>query len=170
MPSAKVLKEKEAFVEELSAKLKKAVCGVLVDYKGINVAHDTTLRKGLREANVEYIVVKNTLLKRALAKAGISGLDELLSGTTALALSDTDLIIAPKLIYRQSEELKEIFNIKGGFIEGKAASVDLILEYAKLPDKETLISKLLFVLQSPVQRLAIAASEIAKKLENEAAA
>ncbi|GHU47581.1 50S ribosomal protein L10 [Clostridia bacterium] len=168
MPSAKVLKEKEQLVDDLAAKLKAAECGVLVDYKGIDVAHDTKLRKGLREAGVEYLVIKNTLLRRAFEKAGISGLEDILKGPTALALSKEDLIIAPKLVYKQSEELKEIFNIKGGFIEGKAAPVALITEYAKLADKETLISKLLFVLQSPVQKLAIAASEIAKKQESAA--
>ena len=87
MPSQKVLESKQQFVEELAEKIKGSACGVLVDYKGINVADDTMLRKSLREAGVEYFVVKNTLLKRAAEKAGIEGLDAHLEGTTALAPS-----------------------------------------------------------------------------------
>ncbi|MCL2086286.1 MAG: 50S ribosomal protein L10 [Oscillospiraceae bacterium] len=163
MPSAKILQAKEAYVAELSDKLKSAVCGVLVDYKGIAVADDTKLRRELRENNVYYAVVKNTLLKKALEHAGIEGLDTLLEGSTAIGLSDQDIIIAPKILFKQSESSGELFNVKGGFIEGKAAQISVLEEYAKLPSKEVLISKLLFMLQSPMQRAAIAISEIAKK-------
>lgn len=163
MPSDKILKEKQALVDELAAKLSKSACGVLVDYKGINVADDTKLRRSLREASVDYVVIKNTLLIRAFEKAGITGLDPLLKGSTALGLSETDIVIAPKLLFGQVEASKGAFKIKGGFIEGQAVSASVIEEYAKLPSKEVLVSKLLFMLQSPIQRLAIAVSEIAKK-------
>ncbi|MCL2694365.1 MAG: 50S ribosomal protein L10 [Oscillospiraceae bacterium] len=163
MPSKKILREKEKFVDELAEKLKKSVCGVIVDYKGISVADDTRLRKSLREGEVEYFVVKNKLLKLALAKAGISGLDEHLAGPTALALSQVDLISAPKLLYKQVEASKGLYSIKAGFMDGAAVDAGVIEEYAKLPSKEELVAKLLFMLQSPMQRLAIAISEIAKK-------
>ena len=165
MPSQKILESKQKFVEELAEKLKNSACGVLVDYKGINVADDTAMRKSLREADVDYFVVKNSLLKRAAEKAGLEGLDAHLEGTTAIALSKEDIIIAPKLIYKQVEASKGTFSIKVGFIDGKAITAEEVTEYAKLPDKNTLVSKLLFVLQSPMQKLAIAASEIAKKNE-----
>ncbi len=165
MPSQKILESKQKFVEELAEKLKNSACGVIVDYKGINVADDTAMRKSLREADVDYFVVKNSLLKRAAEKAGLEGLDAHLEGTTAIALSKEDIIIAPKLIYKQVEASKGTFSIKVGFIDGKAITADEVTEYAKLPDKNTLVSKLLFVLQSPMQKLAIAASEIAKKNE-----
>ncbi|MCL1823958.1 MAG: 50S ribosomal protein L10 [Oscillospiraceae bacterium] len=168
MPSNKILQEKEQFVNELAEKIKKSACGVMVDYMGINVADDTKLRKSLREADVEYFVVKNTLLKLAFEKAGISGLDEHLAGPTAIGLSESDLIAAPKLIYKQVESSKGAFTIKAGFMEGAAVDVKTIEEYAKLPSKEELVAKLLFMLQSPVQRLAIAISEIAKKSEEAA--
>ena len=167
MPSQKVLESKQQFVEELAEKIKGSACGVLVDYKGINVADDTMLGKSLREAGVEYFVVKNTLLKRAAEKAGIEGLDAHLEGTTALALSKEDIIIAPKLLYKQVEASKGAYSIKVGFIDGKTIDAEEVTEYAKLPDKNTLVAKLLFVLQSPIQKLAIAASEIAKKNEGE---
>jgi large subunit ribosomal protein L10 len=167
MPSEKVLKEKEAFVAALAEKLKKSACGVIVDYKGINVASDTKLRKTLRENGVDYFVVKNTLLKRALADAEINGLDVHLEGTTAVGLSETDIIIAPKLLYSQVEASKGEFKIKAGFIDGKAVDANVIEQYAKLPSKEELVAKLLFMLQSPVRMLAVAVSEIAKKAEGE---
>jgi large subunit ribosomal protein L10 len=165
MPSQNVLKKNQAFVEDLANKLKNSVCGVLVDYKGIKVADDTKLRKTLRENGVTYFVVKNTLLKRALAVAGITGLDDLLEGTTAIGLAETDIVIAPKLLFEQQEASKGVYKIKGGFIEGNAVDNATIEEYAKLPSKEVLVAKLLFVLQSPMQRLAIAVNEIAKKQE-----
>ena len=163
MPSQKVLESKQQFVNELADKLKSAACGVLVDYKGINVADDTVLRKSLREAGVEYFVVKNTLLKRAAEAAGIEGLDEHLEGTTAIALAKDDIITAPKLLYKQVEASKGAFSIKVGFVEGKTITAEEVTEYAKLPDKDTLVAKFLYVLQAPIQKLAIAASEIAKK-------
>ena len=163
MPSKTILKKKEQMVSALAEKLQNSVCGVLVNYKGINVADDTKLRKTMREAGVSYSVVKNSILSRAFEKAGLSELNVHLTEETAIALSDQDIIIAPKLTYGQVEASKGAYTIKAGFIEGKAVDSVTIIEYAKLPSKEVLISKLLFMLQSPMQRLAIAISEIAKK-------
>ncbi|MCL2071621.1 MAG: 50S ribosomal protein L10 [Oscillospiraceae bacterium] len=163
MPSKKILQQKEKQVAELAERLNNSICGVLANYKGINVADDTKLRKSMRESGVDYFVVKNSILKRAFEKAGLDGLNEHLTEETAIALSKDDIIIAPKLIHGQVEDSKGVYSIKAGFIEGKAVDADTIIEYAKLPSKEVLISKLLFVLQSPMQRLAIAINEIAKK-------
>ena len=163
MPSKKILQQKEQMVNVLAEKIQGSVCGVLANYKGINVADDTKLRKSMRESGVDYFVVKNSILSRAFEKAGLSELNVHLTEETAIALSKEDIIIAPKLIYSQVEASKGAYSIKAGFIEGKAVDADTIIEYAKLPSKEVLISKLLFMLQSPMQRLAIAFSEIAKK-------
>ena len=163
MPSESVIAKKQQFVEELTEKLKNAAGGVLVDYKGITVEDDTKLRKELRENGVDYFVVKNTLLKRALNAAGIEGLDSALEGTTAIALSNDDIIAAPKVLNKKAEDSKGQFSIKLGFVDGKAISKEEVEAYAKLPSKETLLSQLVFMLQSPIQRLAIAISEIEKK-------
>lgn len=163
MPSESVLAKKQQFVEELTEKLKGAAGGVLVDYKGITVEDDTKLRKELRENGVDYFVVKNTLLKRACKAAGIEGLDSALEGTTAIVLSSEDIIIAPKILNKKAEDSKGAFAIKLGFVDGKAISKEEVEAYAKLPSKETLLSQLVFMLQSPIQRLAIAISEIEKK-------
>ena len=163
MPSESVIAKKQQYVEELTEKLKNAAGGVLVDYKGISVEDDTKLRKELRENGVDYFVVKNTLLKRALNAAGIEGLDSALEGTTAIALSNDDIIAAPKVLNKKAEDSKGQFSIKLGFVDGKAITKEEVEAYAKLPSKETLLSQLVFMLQSPIQRLAIAISEIEKK-------
>ena len=169
MPSESVLAQKQQFVAELTEKLKKAAGGVIVDYKGITVEEDTALRKELRENNVDYFVVKNTLLKRAAEAAGIEGLEPALSGTTAIALSEEDIIVAPKILNKKSEDSKGTFSIKLGFVDGKVITKEEVEVYAKLPSKETLLSQLVFMLQSPMQRLAIAISEIEKKQSEQSA-
>ena len=169
MPSQSILEQKQAFVAELADKLKAAAGGVLVDYKGISVEDDTKLRKELREAGVDYFVVKNTLLKRAAEIAGIEGLEPALSGTTALALHNEDIIVAPKVLNKKAEASDGKFAIKLGFVDGQVISKEEVEKYAKLPSKETLLSQLVFMLQSPIQRVAIAINEIAKKNEEQSA-
>lgn len=169
MPSESVLAKKQQFVADLAEKLKNAAGGVLVDYRGISVEDDTKLRKELREANVDYFVVKNTLLKRACDAAGLSGLDDVLTGTTAIALSEEDIISAPKILHKKAEASNGKFSIKLGFVDGNVISKEEVEVYAKLPSKETLLSQLVFMLQSPMQRVAIAINEIAKKQGEETA-
>ncbi len=169
MPSKSILEQKQAYVADLAEKLKGAAGGVLVDYKGISVEDDTKLRKELREAGVDYFVVKNTLLKRAAEIAGIDGLEPALSGTTAIALHAEDIIVAPKLLNKKAEASDGKFAIKLGFVDGQVISKEEVEKYAKLPSKETLLSQLVFMLQSPIQRVAIAINEIAKKNEEQSA-
>ena len=88
MPSEKILNQKKEAVAQLTSKLQGAVAGVVVDYKGITVADDTKLRKELREAGVEYSVVKNSLLRFAVKEVGYEALTPVLEGTTAIAISD----------------------------------------------------------------------------------
>ena len=92
MPSAKVLEQKKQIVEGLVARLNAACAGVIVDYKGITVTDDTALRKELREAGVEYTVVKNTLLRLAIGETELNGLEAVLDGTTAIATSADDYV------------------------------------------------------------------------------
>ena len=163
MPSQSVLEQKKVIVEELTARLKNSVTGLVVSYEGINTEDDTKLRKELRENNVHYSVVKNTLLKRAAEIAGVEGIEDVLEGTTALALSEDDIVTAPKILFKQEEASNGSFSIKKGFVDGKGISKDEVVAYAKLPTKETLLAQLVFMLQSPIQKLAIAVSEIEKK-------
>ena len=119
MPSEKVLQDKQEFVAKLAEKLDGSVAGVVVNYQGITVADDTALRKKLREAGVDYAVVKNTMLRRAAEKVGLNGLDSVLEGATALAVSPTDHVAAAKILCEYAEKSKN-FEIKAGFVEGKA--------------------------------------------------
>ena len=118
MPNAKVLSEKQAIVESLSEKLKNAAAGVIVDYKGITVAEDTELRKACRENEVEYAVIKNTMLRRAFNNVGFEALDDQLNGTTSLAIA-ADPVAPARVIAEFAKKLNDKFEIKGGFMDGK---------------------------------------------------
>ena len=98
MPSEKVLEQKKQQVAELVELIKGSVAGVLVDYKGINVADDTALRKELREAGVKYSVVKNTLLGLAAKETGLDDLSKVLEGTTGFAISPEDHTAAARIL------------------------------------------------------------------------
>lgn len=162
MANEKVLQEKQAFVEELAQKLTSSAAGVVVEYKGISVEDDTVLRRKLRAAGVDYSVVKNTMLRRAAEKAGLEGLNDVLKGTTALAVSAEDPVAAAKILCEQAKA-DENFKVKAGFLDGEVIDVARVGELAKLPNKEGLISMLLSVLNGPVRGLAVALNAIVEK-------
>ena len=142
MANDKIIAQKQAIVAELKDKLQNAVTGVLVDYSGINVADDTALRRKLREAGVEYGVVKNTLTRFAAKEVGLEELSDVLNGTTALAVSNDDVVAPAKVLYDFSKE-HDYFTIKGGFVEGKVVSV---AELEKLEPETEEISQALAVI------------------------
>lgn len=149
MPSEKILEQKKQQVAELSAALKESCTGVIVNYKGINVADDTKLRKQLREAGSTYKVVKNTMLKRALEDAGIMGLDHVLEGTTAIAYSKEDYVASAKILSEYAEKNKN-FELKAGFVDGNVLDANGVKELAELPPKEVLVAKALGGLNAPI--------------------
>ena len=163
MPNAKVLSEKQAIVAALTEKLNAAAAGVLVDYAGISVADDTVMRKKLREENVDYSVVKNTLLRFAANNAGLAELDPLLNGTTSIALSNEDPIAPARVINEYAEKLQNCFEIKGGFMDGKVISVDEIKALAKIPPLPILRAQALGTMLAPITSLAIVLKAIAEK-------
>ena len=170
MPSKKALESKKQVVANLAETLKNAAAGVLVDYKGINVADDTKLRKELREADVEYAVVKNTMLRFAAKEAGLDGWDEVLNGTTALATSKEDPLIAAKIIAKYVDVVEgDAFSIKSGFMDGKVVDAATVNELAKIPAKEVLIATMLSSLNAPISHFAVVLDQIAKKKEEEVA-
>lgn len=153
MPSQKVLDNKKAIVEQLKERMQNAQAGVFADYRGLDVAQDTELRVKLREAGVNYTVVKNNLTRFAVKEIGLDELDPILHGPTALATSDNDVIAPAKVLVDFAKE-NEALEIKAGFIDGKVVSIDEIKMYASIPSKEVLISKMLGSLQSPISALA----------------
>lgn len=164
MPSAKVLENKKAVVAALTERLKNAQAGVIADYRGLTVAQDTELRTKLREAGVEYTIVKNTLTRFAANEVGLEGLDPILHGPTALATSAND-VVAPAKVLVDFAKNNEQLEIKAGFVDGKVISVDEVKVYASIPSKEVLIAKMLGSLQAPIGNLVRTLDAIAKKDE-----
>lgn len=165
MPSNSVLEAKKIVVADLKEKVTAGSAGVLVDYKGISAENDTKLRKELREAGVKYSVVKNNLLKLAIADTEYEDMSKVLEGTTALAISGEDPIAAARILNKYATESKGAFTIKSGYMDGKVLSVEEIVAIADLPSKEGLVQMLLSVLVSGPRGLAIALNEVAKSKE-----
>ncbi len=162
MPNAKVLESKQAIVAELSEKLQNAASGVLIDYKGINVAEDTALRNELRANNIEYSVVKNTLTRFAAQNAGLGELSDCLNGTTSLALSTNDAIAPMRVINKFAKQFNGTkFSIKAGFMDGKLLPLHEVLAIAELPSKEVLQAQVLGTMLAPITSLAIVLKAIA---------
>ena len=160
MPNAKVLSEKQAIVAQLTEKIQNATAGVLVDYKGITVEEDTALRKECRENDVDYAVVKNTLLRFAFNNTGLEDLDGLLNGTTSLATAENDPIAPFRIITDYSKKLGERFNVKAAFMEGKILNDAEIAEMSALPSKDALYSKVLGTMIAPITGLAVCLGQI----------
>ena len=163
MPNAKVLSEKQAIVAALVERIRNAGSGVLVDYKGINVAQDTEMRAELRKNDVEYSVIKNTLTRFALDDCGLTELDPVLHGTTALATSTGDPIAPFRIISDYSDKLNDVFNIKAAFMDGKVLSESEIKEISALPSKDALYSQVFGTLLAPITSLAVVLNQIAEK-------
>ena len=130
--STEIMKVKEQIVSEYAEKLAKAKSFVVVDYRGLTVAEDTQLRKELRENNVEYSVVKNRLTLRAMEKAGFTGLDQVLTGPTAVAISYDDAVAPAKVLVTNAKKNNKL-EVKGGMVEGKILSVNEINGVASIP-------------------------------------
>ncbi|CDC73345.1 MULTISPECIES: 50S ribosomal protein L10 [environmental samples] len=162
MPNAKVLSEKQAIVAELTEKIQKATSGVIVDYKGITVEEDTALRKECRESNVDYAVVKNTLLRFAFNNTGLNELDGLLNGTTSLALSE-DAVAPARVMADYAKKLDGKFEIKGGFMDGKPVDLATIQSLAAIPALPVLQAQFLGTMLAPITGLAVVLKQIAEK-------
>ena len=171
MPSGQILESKKAKVEAISEQLKSAVAGVIVDYKGITVEQDTKLRKAMREAGVKYFVEKNSMLRFALHNVGIEGLDYVLEGTTAIALSDDDQTAPARVLgeFIKNADEKSTFNMKAGFIGTELYDAQGVTALSKIPSKEVLLAQLLGSLQSPLQKFAATVQAVADKKAEETA-
>lgn len=162
MPNASVLEQKQKQVAELKEKLAAAVTGVVVDYKGITVADDTALRKELREAGVQYFVVKNSILGRAIEGTDLSDISSVLEGTTAIALSNEDYTAAARILCKFADS-HDNFSVKSGFLDGKVVDVATIESLAKLPTKEVLLATVCNAFQAPIAAFARAVQAIVDK-------
>lgn len=167
MANTKVIQAKQDAVDVVTAKLQNSLTTVVADYRGLNVSQVTELRKQLREAGVEFQVLKNTLLRRATAAAELTELDEILTGPTAIAFSTTD-VVAPARILNDFAKKNDALKLKGGVVEGRVIDADQLKALAELPSRDGLLSMLLSVLQAPMRNFALAVKAVAEKEEQSA--
>ena len=162
MPSEKVLELKKQQVAALKERLDSSIAGVVVDYKGITVEDDTKLRKELREAGVEYTVVKNTLLGRAIDGTSLADMGSALEGTTAIATSKDDYVAAARILGKYADK-SNTFNLKTGYLDGEVISLEKLEALAKLPSREVLLATVLSAFNAPIASFARAVQAIVDK-------
>ena len=162
MPSAAVLEQKKQAVAALAEELKNSCAGV-------SVADDTKLRKELREANVKYSVVKNTLLKLAAKEAELEIPEEVLNGTTAIATSADDYVAAARILSKYANT-SPTFEVKSGYLDKEIISLEKIDSLAKLPSREILLATVCNAFNAPIASFARAVQAIVDKGGADAAA
>ena len=162
MPSEKVLELKKQQVAALKERLDGSIAGVVVDYKGISVEDDTKLRKELREAGVEYTVVKNTLLGRAIDGTSLADMGSALEGTTAIATSKDDYVAAARILGKYADKSNS-FALKAGYLDGEVISLEKLDALAKLPSREVLLATVLSAFNAPIASFARAVQAIVDK-------
>jgi len=162
MPNSQILEQKKQVVSSIAETFKSSAAGVLIDYRGLNVAEDTELRNKFREAGVTYTVIKNTLTRFAAKEVGFDELDEVLHGPTSLATSETD-VIAPAKIIAEFAKTHPVVEIKAGFVEGKVVSVDDVKALAAIPSKDVLLARMLGSLMGPLTGICVALNAIVER-------
>jgi len=167
LASEKILKQKEEEVKKLAEKMKNASLVLLTDYRGINVADDTALRKSIRNVNGEYLVIKNNITRRALKECGIEDIE--LEGPTAVVIAKEEYLPVLKAVYSYAKTT-DFYKMKSGVLEGKTATAEELTVLAQLPSREELIAKLAGCLLANVSKLAATLDAVKVKKESEAAA
>lgn len=153
---------KKTIVDEISAAIKDAQSVVLVDYRGLTVEQDTALRRQLREAGINYKVYKNTMMNFAFKGTDFEALTSYLEGPSAIAISTEDAT-APARVICKFAKTADALEVKGGMVEGIAYDAKGIMEIAKIPSREELLSKLLGSIQSPITNFARVMNQLAEK-------
>jgi large subunit ribosomal protein L10 len=155
--------DKKQDVEKLNGELAKISTLILTTFQGITVAQDTQLRRSVQAIGGQYQVVKNTLAERAGAGTPAEQVLKGLAGTNSIAYTQADPVALAKALTKVAKEVP-VFKFKAGVVEGRVLSIAEIQQLAQLPSKEELISKLLFLLQAPTQRVASTASAVMRNL------
>ena len=169
MPNAKVLEQKKEIVNSLVERFKDSAAGVFVTYSGLTVEKDTELRTKLREAGVEYTVIKNTLARFAVNEVGNPEFSDILNGTTALATHPTDVVAPAKVLAEFIESKKDEagISIKGGFMDGKVSTLEEINAISKIPSKDTLYAMVACSLNATIAGFARAINAVKEQKEAE---
>ena len=157
-----VLAAKSETVKEISEKAKKSQTIIVCEYRGLTVAQIQEVRRALHKEKAEMSVYKNSLVERAVDELGYNDLNSVLTGPNAIVFSE-DVIAGAKVIAKYAKRHKDILVVKGGIVEGKFVDANGMLEVAKLPGKEGLLSMFLSCLQAPIRSFACAVKAVADK-------
>ena len=149
--SLEAQKQKQIIIDEIKGKLENAQAAVVVDYQGITVAQADAMRKKLREANVDYTVYKNTLVKRAIDGTVYAGLADVPDGPSALAISTEDATAPARVLNEVIKDFKKM-EFKAGVVEGTFFDKNGIQAIADIPGRDVLIAKFMGSIQSPVSK------------------
>ena len=149
--SVEAKQAKQVIIDEIKEKLDGAQSAVVIDYMGTTVAQADAMRKKLREANVDYTVYKNTLIKRAIEGTEFAPLAEVLDGPSAIAISKEDATAPARVLKEVIDEFKKM-EFKAGVVEGTFFNQDGIQEIASIPSRDVLIAKFMGSIQSPVSK------------------
>ncbi len=156
-------KEKERDVEKLHVELGQVSTVILSTFQGITVEQDTKLRRAVESTGGHYKVVKNTLAERAGAGTPAEGLLKNLSGTNSIAYTASDPVMLAKVLTKIAKDVPA-FKFRAGVVEGRVISIEEIQQLAQLPSKDELISKIMFLLKAPAQRLATVLAAVPRDL------
>ena len=156
-----ILEQKKAIVEEVSSLLKDSGSVIVAEYRGLNVAEISELKRDLLKENAKMCVYKNTLVDRAAEACGFEDMKQYLEGPNAL-ISSVDSISAAKIATKFAKKHENLV-IKAAIVEGKVVGKDDVIALSKLPNKEGMLSMLLSVLQAPVRSFACAVKAVAEK-------
>jgi large subunit ribosomal protein L10 len=155
--------EKRQQAEELRAQLATVSTVILSTFQGITVEQDTQLRRSVEAAGGEYMVVKNTVAERAATGTQAEGLLKDLKGTNSIAFTKTDPVALAKILTKVAKDVPA-FQFRAGLVEGRVISIQEIGQLAQLPSKEELLSKIMFMLNAPAQRVASALAAVSRSL------
>lgn len=161
------VEEKKKVVSEIQDRFDRAVSAVFVDYRGLTVAEVTELRNKYREAGVEYKVLKNTLINRALEGKNLDEVKEFLEGPTAVAFSYDDEVAPAKITYDFMNKVKKM-EIKCGVFNNAFAAKDEVIVLASLPSKDELLAKVVGSINSPIMNFVYTINAIKEQKEKEA--
>jgi len=162
--SVEAKQQKQVIIDEIKAKLENAQAAVVIDYMGITVAQADAMRKTLREANVDYTVYKNTLIKRAIEGTEFAPLAEVLDGPSALAISTEDATAPARVLNGIMKDFKKM-EFKAGVVEGTYYDKAGIEAVADIPSRDELIAKFMGSIQSPVSKFVRTLAAIAEEKE-----
>lgn len=155
--------EKQQDLDQLKTELARVSTVILTTFQGINVEDDTKLRRAVQAAGGSYRVVKNTLAERAAAGTPAEPLLKNLTGTNSIAWTAADPVALAKVLTKVAKDVPA-FRFKAGVVQGRVLSIEEIQKLAHLPSKDELISKIMFLLQAPAQRIATALAAVSRNL------